>query len=146
MTKATVTKTPRQFREWREQLNVSRSVLGAITGISQSRIWANEQDGKEVSDEHRAELVKALENIEKNGLPAEFARPAKKEKTPSTMQTKAQLIARIEHIDSVLAEAAEAKTIAQLRTLIESARLACIHGPIANSSMGTSEPAETTEA
>lgn len=102
----------------REGLRVSREVLSKITGISTSRIWASEQSSKIVQDEILATLDAALDKIAAEGIPAEFAKPAK---STANQVTKADLQARVDQVAHLLDLAAECKTLKEIKALVEQA-------------------------
>lgn len=112
------TPDPMAQRHRRERLNVSRPALAELTGLSLSRVWAAEQPGKVVTDEHRALLVAALDNIEKNGLP-EHLRPRER---AARADSKQELLDRLQSIADVLAGTTDMKSLKDVREAIEVAR------------------------
>lgn len=122
---------PAEVRQRREELGVSRSALAELTGLSLSRLWAAEQDGKVVSDEHRTLIRAALTHVAEHGLPAHLVKTANtKEKTPrAPAVTRAVLAERLAQVSGLLDEAVAAKTLKEVRALVEQARTAALGTP-----------------
>lgn len=138
----------------REALKISRVTLADMTGLSLSRIWASEQAGKVVIDEHRGLIAAALESVEKNGLPAKYvkakAEPKAKASQPK-QATKAELLAqltdltsRMERVVQIAQASAELKSLKDLRATIEEMRRAASGDPNGEPSFVEAEP--STEA
>ncbi len=122
--------TPTQVRELRDTLGVSRTALSQLTGLSLSRVWASEQEGKDVADEHRAAVTAALREIEKSGPPDHLKpkeKPAKVAKPKPATRT--ELVARLSGIALLLDEATHAKSSKEIRALVDQARALADAGP-----------------
>lgn len=115
------TKTPtNDLLERRIQLGLSRAVLGKLTELTSPQIWRIE-DGRPHGDEF-AVVTAALDNVEKNGLPEHLRRtPAA---SNGSRPSQAELTNRIKTASALLDETVAAKTIRELRALIEQARAA----------------------
>lgn len=110
------THDPAAMRGRRESLEISRTALAELTGLPVSRIWACEQDDKDVSEEHLTIVRAALDNVEKNGLPDHLRpkqRPAGSTRTPT---------ARLKQVAALLDEALRAKTAKEMKAVIEQAQ------------------------
>jgi hypothetical protein len=108
--------TPAEYRSRREALGISRGVMSKLCdGLSTSRIWAIEQTPeREVTDAHKTLVLDALVKVEKDGLPAEFAKPEKK----PAGETKAALETRLNTASLLLAQASEATTLKVMKEFI----------------------------
>jgi transcriptional regulator with XRE-family HTH domain len=129
----TATHDAAALRRRRESLDVSRRALAGLTGLPLSRVWAAEQPDRQVSPEHLALIVAQLDQVQVNGLPADL-RPRLAAATTNgvvrgvTCASAAGLEARLEELarrlgalTQVLGAARDAKTVKDVRPLIERA-------------------------
>lgn len=108
--------TPADIRRTREELLISRNAMAELTGISISRIWASEQDDKEISDEHYALIIGALARVREHGLP-EHLQPKQTKKTAPVVT-----IEQLRELNELLATGLDLKTAREVKTVIEQAR------------------------
>jgi transcriptional regulator with XRE-family HTH domain len=112
---------PAKIRGRRESLDVSRIALAELTGLPTSRIWAAEQDGKEVSEEHITIICAALDGVEKNGLP-DHLRPKQRAATRTPTS-------RLKQVAALLDEALRTRTAKEMRAVIEQAQAVIVGEP-----------------
>lgn len=130
---------PSQVRQQRAALSLSRNQLAELTGLSLSRCWAAETEGKDVTDEHRRVIAAALQRVRLHGLPEHLRKTnqatgsAGHKKSAITRQVLAD---RLVEVCGLLDEAAAVKTLREVRELVDRARLACL---------GQAEPSQTPE-
>lgn len=119
---ATETRSILGVRERRDALLVSRAVLAELTGLTQAVIWRCE-DGRPKAEE-MAKITAALDTVERDGLPEHLRRPVKVERVKTPVISKAQLAERLAKVTALLDEAAKAKTVKEIRALVEQAQVA----------------------
>ena len=113
-----------EFRARREGLQVSRAVLSAITGLSQTRDLARRHRGQGRHGDELRTLCAALDHRRERVARAHRKQPKSAGKSGPT---KAELERRIKTAIALLLETAPLKTVNELRALIAQAG-AALHG------------------
>lgn len=110
---AQVAHDPAALRRRRESLGVSRNALAGLSALPLSRVWAAEQADKEVSGEHLALLARCLDDVQANGLPEDLR--------PRRAAGGGAAARRLHGVTEILGEARTAKTLRDVRALVERA-------------------------
>jgi transcriptional regulator with XRE-family HTH domain len=109
------------LRDRCKTLGVTRAALAELTGLTPAKCWRIEQ-GRPRDDELTL-VIQALDTVERDGLPEHLRR-----KTP---KAKAARVSNetIERVRDLLDKARDAKTLKDVRALVEEARLALAETP-----------------
>jgi transcriptional regulator with XRE-family HTH domain len=110
-------------RQLREKLGLSRAQVCQATGLTLSSVWRSEQTGRVVEAPIIHLLNEFLENVRINGIPAELAKPKKVVQTKEKAATRAELTERLTSLSALLDETLTVKSLKEVRTLIEQARV-----------------------
>ncbi|HZN70554.1 MAG TPA: helix-turn-helix domain-containing protein [Micromonosporaceae bacterium] len=109
-------------REQRDALGLSRAVLTELTGLTPAKIWRAEQG--RASQEEAQVLAAALESVATNGLPEHLQARTRGAGEGAGRVSRAVLVNRLQVVRTLLAEAAAARTLREVRALLEQAEAA----------------------